>query len=40
MEVFLHTSMKPIGEIDFDNDTDKGQVLFDFSSECEGMCGV
>jgi len=40
MEVYLHRSCKPLGEIDFRNDIDKGQQIFDFQSECEGMCGV
>ena len=40
MEVYLHRSCKPLDEIDFENDIDKGQQVFDFQSECEGMCGV
>jgi 3'-phosphoadenosine 5'-phosphosulfate sulfotransferase (PAPS reductase)/FAD synthetase len=40
MEVYLHNSCKPLGEIDFDNDEDKGQKVWDFQAECEGMCGV
>ena len=40
MEVYLHPSCKPLGEIDFDNDEDKGQQVWDFTAECEGMCGV
>ena len=40
MEVYLHSSCKPLGEVDFDNDEDKGQQVWDFQSECEGMCGV
>lgn len=40
MEAYLHRSCKPLGEIDFDNDEDKGQETWDFMSECEGMCGV
>lgn len=40
MEVYLHNSCKPLGEIDFDNDVDKGQFTWDFKAECEGMCGV
>jgi hypothetical protein len=40
MEVYLHSSCKPICEIDFSNDTDKGQSEWDFQSECEGMCGL
>ena len=27
-------------EIDFENDIDKGQQVFDFQSECEGLCGI
>ena len=40
MPVFLHKSCKPLDEVDFDSDTDKGQMTFDFQSECEGMCGI
>ena len=40
MDVFLHNSCKPLGEIDFDSDEDKGQLTWDFMAECEGMCGV
>jgi 3'-phosphoadenosine 5'-phosphosulfate sulfotransferase (PAPS reductase)/FAD synthetase len=40
MEVYLHKSCKPLEEVDFDSDTDKGQEAWDFMSECEGMCGV
>jgi hypothetical protein len=40
MEVYLHNSCLPLGEIDFDSDTDKGQKEWDFGAECEGMCGM
>jgi len=40
MKVYLHNSCKPLGEIDFDNDEDKGQQVWDFQAECEGMCGI
>lgn len=40
MEMYLHNSCKPLGEIDFDNDEDRGQQVWDFQAECEGMCGV
>jgi hypothetical protein len=40
MKVFLHRSCKPLGEIDFDNDEDRGQQVWDFQAECSGMCGV
>ena len=40
MEVYLHNSCKPLGEIDFDSDEDKGQMTWDFQAECEGMCGL
>jgi hypothetical protein len=33
-KVFLHRSLKPLGEIDFDNQPD----LFD--DECDGYCGL
>jgi len=40
MEVYLHRSCKPLAEVDFDNDEDKGQMTWDFQAECEGMCGI
>ena len=40
MEVYLHNSCKPLDEIDFDSDEQKGQMTWDFQAECEGMCGV
>lgn len=36
---WLHKSCKPLDQIDFSNDTDKGQLDL-FGNECEGMCGV
>ena len=40
MEMYLHNSCKPLDDVDFDNDEDKGQQVWDFQAECEGMCGV
>ena len=40
MKVYLHRSCKPLSEVDFDNDEDKGQMTWDFQAECEGMCGL
>ena len=40
MSVYLHRSCKPLAEVDFDNDEDKGQMVWDFKAECEGMCGL
>jgi len=37
-KVFLHRSGEPLGEVDFDNAEDRGQLTF--LDECEGMCGV
>lgn len=39
-DVYLHKSLKPLREVDFANDEDKGQQVWDFQAECEGMCGV
>lgn len=39
----LHSSMKPLDEVDLRTDEEKGVFnLFDgaFSQECEGMCGI
>jgi len=40
MEVYLHNSCVPLSMVDLDNEEDKGQQVWDFMSECEGMCGV
>jgi len=36
---FLHNSLRPLGEIEFTTDAERGQGDF-FNAECEGMCGV
>lgn len=36
---FLHYSCKPLDEIDFRTDVERGQGLL-WDDECEGMCGV
>lgn len=36
---FMHRSCQPIGEVDFRNLEDMGQLNM-FNNECEGMCGV
>ena len=40
MSVFLNVNRKPLREMDFDSEEDKGQLNFDFKAECEGMCGI
>ena len=35
---FLHSSRKPLDEVDFDQNRD--QMSLGFDNECEGMCGV
>ena len=35
---FMHRSLKPLDEVDFQTAEDRGQM--NFLSECEGMCGV
>lgn len=37
--VFLHPSLKPISEVDFSTEEERGQLNM-FNNECEGMCGV
>ena len=37
---FLHQSRKPLDQIDFRSDVERGQGLLDFQDECDGMCGV
>ena len=39
-DVFLHRSCVPLREIDFDSDQDRGQDVFAWANECEGLCGV
>lgn len=38
-EAYLHSSLIPLGKIDFSTPEDRGQVSL-FNNECEGMCGV
>lgn len=35
---FLHDSLRPLGEVDFSEDSTQGQLKF--GNECEGLCGV
>lgn len=36
---YLHNSCKPLDEIDFRSDVERGQMLL-WDDECEGMCGI
>lgn len=36
---FLHQSCKPLEEVDFSTEEERGQLNM-FNNECEGMCGV
>lgn len=36
---YLHSSCRPLSEVDLDNAEDKGQGVL-FGNECEGMCGL
>lgn len=36
---FLHKSCKPLSEVDFSTEEERGQLNM-FNNECEGMCGV
>jgi hypothetical protein len=38
-QTYLHRSMQPLGEVDFRNAVDMGQLDL-FNNECEGLCGV
>lgn len=40
MPVYLHRTCKPLDQVDFDTDEEKGQMTWDFKAECEGMCGI
>lgn len=38
---FLHASLKPLDQVDFATDAERGQsLLAGFGNECEGMCGT
>lgn len=40
---FLHVARRPLGEIDFSTEEERGQQTLwndNFTAECEGMCGV
>lgn len=37
---FLHRSCKPLDQIDFRSDVERGQMELSFGDECDGMCGV
>ena len=36
---FLHKSCKPLDQVDFRSDVERGQQLL-WDDECEGMCGI
>ncbi len=36
---FLHASLKPLSEVDFSTEEERGQINM-FNNECTGMCGV
>lgn len=38
-EAFIHRSCKPLSEVDFSTEEERGQLNM-FNNECEGMCGV
>ena len=38
-DLYLHPSRKPLDEIDFRNDIDRGQLSL-WDEECEGICGI
>jgi hypothetical protein len=40
LEVYLHRTLQPLGQVDFTTPSEDAQLGFDFQSECEGMCGV
>ncbi len=39
-EIYLHSSLTPLSEIDFDAAFDESEQLSLFGNECEGLCGV
>jgi hypothetical protein len=36
---YVHRSLKPLSEIDFSTDEDRGQQVM-FGNECDGVCGI
>lgn len=38
-DLFLHRSCKPLDQVDFSTEEERGQINM-FNNECEGMCGV
>lgn len=36
---FMHKSLKPLDQVDFSTDEERGQLTL-FNNECEGLCGV
>ena len=38
-EQYMHSSRKPLAEVDLSTAEDHGQIDL-FNNECEGMCGV
>lgn len=38
-KLYLHSSLRPLAEVDFRNAEDAGQINM-FNNECEGLCGV
>lgn len=39
-QAYLHPQRVPLDEVDLRTPEDHGQEVFDFSDECDGMCGV
>ena len=39
-KAFLHKSLVPLAEVNFDTPTDQTSFLKDMDEECEGLCGV
>ena len=39
-EAFIHRSCKPLEDVDLRSDVEKGQNVFGWNDECDGMCGV
>lgn len=37
---YVHRDLVPLAEADVRSDTDRGQEVFSWMDECEGMCGV
>ena len=39
-KLYVHQQLKPLEEVDLSTDIDRGQQVFGWDDECQGMCGM